>query len=117
MRLVEGSSMTALLPCTCSNNCQVEANCYQPPRFQARLAAARPAQHAPVCRRTEACASHLVAMVDAMTSWAREQELTEGDLTILTIDPPPGGHRFGRHSHPGCTRTNGLVFSVIHLGT
>jgi hypothetical protein len=100
----------------CSSSCQIDANCHRPPRFQARLAAARHAAHPPVGRRTEACASHLFAMVDAMTVWAREQDLTECDLTLLTIDPPPTGNRLGRRSRHGCTQTNGLIFSVIHLG-
>lgn len=108
--------MTGLLLCTCSEACQADSTCHRPPRFQAFLEATRQPQPARVRRRTEACACHLGAMVAAMTAWAREQHLTEGDLTILTIDPPPYA------SHPGqqpCSRggrRSGLVFSIIQLG-
>jgi hypothetical protein len=56
-------------------------------------------------------------MVHAMTTWAREHQLTEGDLTVLAIDPPSSGYRLGRRSHRDCTETNGLLISVIPLST
>jgi hypothetical protein len=108
--------MTDLLSCTCSGTCQADTTCHRTPRFQAHLDAAQHAQHLRVRRRTEACASHLVAMVAAMTTWAREQDLTDGDLTILTIDPPPAASHPAPQSHRGCAQTSGLVFSTIHIG-
>jgi hypothetical protein len=106
--------MTGLLPCTSSDTCQTDTACHRPPRFQAHLDAPQHAQRPRVRRRTEACASHLGAMVQAMTIWAREQELADGDLTILTINPSSGASRPGQpHSD---TQTSGLVFSTIHLG-
>jgi len=55
-------------------------------------------------------------MVHAMTTWAREQHLTEGNLTILTIDPPPAAGQSGQQPHHGAAQTCGLVFSTIRLG-
>jgi hypothetical protein len=55
-------------------------------------------------------------MVVAITRWADEQRLTNGDLTILAIEPPhslshpPSGIRHSR------SQTSGFVFSTIHLG-
>jgi hypothetical protein len=66
--------------------------------------------------RTAACGSHLGTVVAAMAAWAREQGLTDGELTVLTIAPPP------RESYPrsrpgrGWTQTSGLIFSIIRLG-
>jgi hypothetical protein len=54
-------------------------------------------------------------MVAGLTAWAREQDLTGAELTILTIEPPP------RESYPRTqrrryfTQTSGFIFSVIHL--
>lgn len=108
--------MTALLPLTCSDNCRAHSSCHSPARFQARLDVARHAQHPPIHGRTEACAGHLSDMVQAIREWAQQQGLTEGDLTILTIDPSPNDNRLGRRSHRGRTRISGLIFSVIPLG-
>lgn len=107
--------MTGILPCTCSSACQADRSCGRLPRFQAHLDAAQDAQHPRIYRRTEACANHLGAMVVAITTWAREQKLTNAHLTVLTVEPP------ARESHPGkqqrdCEQTSGLVFSIIHLG-
>jgi hypothetical protein len=109
--------MTALLSCDCSDSCQVDTTCRRPPRFQAHLDATERVQHRPIHRYTEACANHLGAMVHAMTTWAREQELTEGDLTIVTLDPPLGGRQLGRQPHRSGTQRSGLIFSVIPLST
>jgi hypothetical protein len=47
-------------------------------------------------------------MVTTMTTWAREHGVTDGELTILAIEPPTTGP---------AALTSGLVFSTIHLGT
>lgn len=107
--------MTGLMPCTCSENCQADSTCHRPPRFQVYLDAAQHPQPLRIRRRTEACACHLGVVVAAMTTWAHEHHLTDGDLTILTIDPPPSTSHLGQQRHPGGARTSGLVFSVIQL--
>ncbi|HEY5985706.1 MAG TPA: hypothetical protein VIV12_04880 [Streptosporangiaceae bacterium] len=99
--------MTGLLPCICSGNCQADSTCHRPPRFQAHLDAAR------VHKRAEACAGHLGAMVTGLTTWAREHNLTDGNLTVLAIHPPatcPEPRILNQVS-----QTPGLVFSTIRL--
>jgi hypothetical protein len=108
--------MTGIQPCTCSSACRANSTCDRLPRFQAHLDAVQNAQHPPIHMRTEACASHLGVMVVAMTTWAREQDLTNADLTILTIEPPARESYPGPQSHRSCTQTSGFVFSIIHLG-
>ena len=78
--------MTYPLPRMQPHVCQADSTCGHPPRFQARLEAADGAQ--PVRRNAEACAGHLTDMVQALTTWARDHHLTEGQLTVLVIDPP-----------------------------
>jgi len=109
--------MTGLLPCMSSNACQADRACAFPPRFQAHLDAPQNAQHPRIRGRTNACARHLATMVVAITAWAHEQHLTNGDLTILAIEPPSrAGHP--RHE-PRSTRTqtSGFAFTTIHLDT
>lgn len=105
--------MTGLLRCTRSDTCRAAPGCRRPPRFQAHLYGS---QHVRLPERAEACTSHLGAMVQAMTTWARDYGLTETDLLIVTIDPLPGPHCPGLPSHGGCAQADGLVFSTIHLG-
>jgi hypothetical protein len=107
--------MIGILPCTCSSACQADSTCARLPRFQARLDAIPGAQQPRVQKQTEACATHLGAMVVAMTTWAREHALNNVDLTILAIEPP--SWRGGVWREPrDSTTTSGLVFSIIHIG-
>ena len=69
--------------------CQAGRACERPPRFQARLEAVNGTQ--PVRKNAEACAAHLTDMVQALTTWARDHDLTEGQLTVLAVDPPSSG--------------------------
>jgi len=73
-------------PGTRPRACQAASACERPPRFQARLEAAGEAQ--PVRKNAEACAGHLTELVRVLTAWARDHDLTEGQLTVLAIDPP-----------------------------
>ena len=107
--------MTGLLLCTCSGTCQADRTCQLPSRFQARLNTAPRDRSPRVCRRTEACASHFGAMIAAITRWARDHDLTEGDLTILAIDPPPGANTPGQPPRHGTAQAPGLAFSTIPL--
>jgi hypothetical protein len=105
--------MTGLLRCTRSDTCQAAPGCHRPPRFQAHLDGD---QRIRLPRQTEACTSHLGAMVQAMTSWARDHGLTETDLLIVTIDPLPGAYCPGPQPQSDCAQADGLIFSTIHLG-
>ena len=109
--------MTGILLCTCSCICQADKSCVGLPRFQARLDAARDSRRPRIHKRAEACANHLGVMIVAMTTWAHEQDLTDAELTVLTIEPPAWeSHPRQQCQHCDCVQTSGLVFSVIHLG-
>ena len=103
--------MFSILPCMCSRSCQADATCDRSPRFQVCLDAQCPQTH----RSAEACGSHLGAVVVALTTWAREQHLTNADLTVLTIAPPPRESHPRRQSRSSLVQTSGFVFSTIHL--
>lgn len=105
--------MTGLVRCTRSGTCQAVSGCQQPSRFQAHL---DPAQQPRLHKRAEACTSHLDAMVQAMTNWAREHDLTEGELLIIAIDPLPGADTPGPGRHRPCAQADGLIFGTISLG-
>lgn len=108
--------MTGILLCTCSNTCQADSTCDHLPSFQVRLDAPADARRPRIQRSTEACGAHLGTMVVAMTAWAREQDLTVADLTILTIAPPSNDSDPSPRPHRGCAQTSGFIFSIIHLG-
>jgi hypothetical protein len=103
--------MFSILPCMCSHFCQADSTCDRSPRFQVYLEARHPKIH----RSAEACASHLGTMVIAMTMWAREQQIADADLTVLTIAPPSRESRPRRQSRPSYVETSGFAFSIIHL--
>jgi hypothetical protein len=93
--------------------CQANSTCGRPSRFRARLEAADGRQ--PVRKSAEACAGHLGDMVQALTTWARGRHLTEGQLTVLVIDPPfDGPCLLARADHSGPERA-GFAFSTIRL--
>jgi hypothetical protein len=108
--------MTGILPCTCSRTCQADSSCERIPHFQAHLDVPQDGQHPGTQLRTAACASHLGTMVVAMTAWARERDLTDARLTVLTIAPPPPESHSRARPHHGSAQTSGLIFSIIHLG-
>ena len=85
------NTMTDLLSCICLNACQADAGCHFPPRFQARLDAIRDGQRPRIRMRTNACARHFGTVVVAITTWADEQHLTDGDLTIPQSNRPLAG--------------------------
>lgn len=108
--------MTGILLCTCASTCQADSTCDRVPHFQARLDAPRDAQRPRITLRTAACGSHLGTMVAAMTAWAREHDLTDAELTVLTIAPPPRESNPRPRPHRGSAQTSGLIFSIIHFG-
>jgi hypothetical protein len=93
--------------------CQADSTCGNPPRFQARLEAVNGTQS--IRQDAEACAGHLTEMVQAITTWAHDQHLTEGQLTVLAIGSPSGGSCLlvpADHDRP---ETVALAFSTIRL--
>jgi hypothetical protein len=107
--------MTCPLPRMQAHVCQADSACVRPPCFQARLEAVNGTQ--PVRQNAEACAGHLADMVQALTTWARRQHLTDGQLTVLAIDPPSSGSCLlvpADHDRPE-TVALALAFSTIRL--
>jgi hypothetical protein len=60
------------------------STCSRAAFFQARIES--PAGREPA-RRANACASHLVEVIELLGSWARDSQLAGGSLTVLAIDP------------------------------
>jgi hypothetical protein len=99
-------------------DCQADPLCHRAPYFQARLEATD--GPLPVSRHVKLCGVHLGDMVQVLTSWAHEHGLTNGQVTVLIIDPPPtdpppSGPPLAlpwlRQSPPG-----GYAFGSISLG-
>jgi hypothetical protein len=91
--------------------CQA-GGCGSPVCFHARLEAT--AGHRPVRRCAGACGRHLGDLVQILTAWARDSSLSDGELTVLAVDPAaerrrhsPGG--MPRHVEPG------FAFSTIQI--
>jgi hypothetical protein len=82
--------------------CQSGTACQAAPRFQALLETRTGAS--PVCIASQACAAHIGAIVQGLTAWARDHDITEGQIAVLTIDQVPLD-----------TGPQGLVFWVIPL--
>jgi hypothetical protein len=63
--------------------------CTQEAFFQARIESPAGRWHTRwhTRRRANACASHLVEVIQALCSWAQASHLTAGCLTVLAIDP------------------------------
>ena len=53
---------------------------------------------------SQACATHIGAIVQGLAVWARDHDITDGQLAVLTIDPVPLD-----------TEPQGLVFWIIPL--
>jgi hypothetical protein len=91
--------------------CQA-AGCGYPVCFHARVAAT--AGNRQVRRSAGACGRHLGDLVQILTAWARDSGLTEGQVTILAVDPAAERRRHGpgglpRHVEPG------FAFSTIKI--
>lgn len=98
--------MTELLPASAWPFCQAGPGCDRAPCFEARVEAV--AGQRCVRTRTELCAQHVGATIQALTAWARDQGLT-GEVTVLAIDLPDPGQAV-----PAWGRS-GLAFSTIKL--
>ena len=64
--------------------CQSGTPCEAAPRFQAILETRTGTS--PVCIASQACAAHIGAIVQGLTTWAHHHDITEGQITVLTID-------------------------------
>ena len=82
--------------------CQSGTPCEAAPWFQALLETRT--STSPVCIASQACAAHIGAIVQDLTTWAHHHDITEGQITVITIDPVL------RYIEP-----QGLVFCVIPL--
>jgi hypothetical protein len=61
------------------------SSCTRAAFFQARVEWPPGREH--TRRRANACASHLVEVIQLLRTWARDSHLTGGWLTVLAIDP------------------------------
>jgi len=54
-------------------------------------------------------------MVQALTAWARAHGLTDGDLTVLAVDPPPAGIPPALRAIQEELDSHALAFSTMRL--
>jgi hypothetical protein len=78
-------SQAALIPNLAPREAAACSACNREACFQARVDPAAGHDHA--ARRANACASHLVEVVQILRAWARSSRLSGGWLTVLAIDP------------------------------
>src|SRR5580693_6368993 len=78
--------------CTPMTACDADRRCRHVACFQVQLEASQPEQ---AHRQAFACAYHVADVIEALRSWAREHDLTGGQLTVLAIEPAAGGHWAG----------------------
>jgi|SRR5215469_14032843 len=76
--------MSAPVPDATPWGATVCSTCSRAAFFQARIES--PAGREPA-RRANACASHLVEVIELLGAWARDSQLAGGMLTVLAIDP------------------------------
>jgi hypothetical protein len=98
--------MTESLSDSSRPHCQAGRGCDRAPCFQARLEAATGEYH--VHKRTDLCAEHLGAAIQAITAWARDQGL-HGEVTVLAIDLPDSAQTASAWSR------SSLAFATIAL--
>jgi hypothetical protein len=68
--------------------------------------------HGQAHRQANACAYHVADVIQALRAWAGEHGLTDGELTILAIEPAAGGRQPDGPDHPD---QRGFAFSTIPL--
>jgi hypothetical protein len=92
-----------------SGACQASEGCRYPAYFEGR--AVGTADHRQVCRSARACGNHMGALVQILSAWAREGNLTQGRLTVLAIEPGIKAHR----RDPGSPASRGFAFTSIPI--
>jgi hypothetical protein len=78
-------SQAALIPNPAPSLAGRCSACRRDACFQARVDPAAGHEHA--ARRANACASHLVEVIQMLRAWASSSRLAGGWLTVLAIDP------------------------------
>jgi hypothetical protein len=78
-------TQAALIPNLAPTEAAACSACRREACFQARVDPAAGHQHA--ARRANACASHLVEVIQMLRAWASSSRLADGWLTVLAIDP------------------------------
>ena len=81
-----------------TGRCDAVPACLHVPCFQVQLDASRPRQ---AHRQANACAHHVPDVIEALRTWAGEYDLTDGQLTILAIEPAAGGRQPEPRRQPG----------------
>jgi hypothetical protein len=106
------------MPCSPARStraCQADRDCTSIPRFQARLEAANGAR--PVRLNVRACAHHFADAAQALTDWACARHITNGQVTVLVIDPPPCGVLPEPPFDQRLAQAPGLAFTTIPLAS
>ncbi len=93
--------------------CDADSQCLHAPCFQARLTAT--ADRRKVRRQANACAGHVGNLVQALAAWARASDLTDGQLTVLAIDPADHSPQPASGSVPQPAIGYGFAFSTLPL--
>ena len=88
-----------------TGRCDADTACRHAPCFQVQLDASRPRR---AHRQANACAFHVTDVIEALRAWAGERDLTDGQLTILAIEPAGG-------RGPAQPELRGFAFSTIPL--
>jgi len=94
--------------------CDADPSCRHRACFQIKLEASQPQQ---ADRQALACAYHVADVIEALRGWAREHDLTGGQLTILAIEPAAGGREPGGTSDAKAAALREFAFSTIPLKT
>ena len=98
-----------------TGRCDALLACLHVPCFQVQLDASRPRQ---AHRQANACAYHVPDVIEALRTWAGDYDLTDGQLTILAIEPAAGGRQpslAGQPGGPGQPELRGFAFSTMPL--
>lgn len=94
--------------------CDADPGCRHRACFQIQLEASQPQR---ADRQALACAYHVADVIEALRGWAREHDLTGGQLTILAIEPAAGGRQPGVTSGSKTAALREFAFSTIPLKT
>jgi hypothetical protein len=94
--------------------CDADPRCMHAACFQVQLEASPPKQ---AHRQALACAHHVADVIGALRGWAREQDLADGQLTVLAIEPADGGREAGGTSGPNTAALREFAFTTLPLRT
>lgn len=106
--------MTAPDGCGPATSCDADPRCAHAACFQVQLEVSQPRR---AYRQALACAYHVADVIVSLRGWARDQDLADGQLTILAIEPAAGGRQAGPASGSGAAALREFAFSTLPLGT